>query len=88
MEIRTCVADTRVVNFDSDLVSLRRGDLDVLNRKLLACFPSNGGLASDGLQSVYANVSHSVVDVCWPFPSMRGHGGAGRVCELSAPFQL
>jgi hypothetical protein len=43
------VADAGVVDFDSDLVSLGGSDLDVLDGKLLASLPGNGGLAGDGL---------------------------------------
>lgn len=46
---RTCVADTRVVNLNSDLVGLGRGDLDILDAQRLSSLPGNGGLASDGL---------------------------------------
>lgn len=45
----TCVADTSVVNLDTDLVSLGRSDLDVLDAQLLASLPGDGGLAGDGL---------------------------------------
>ena len=46
---RTCVADTRVVNLNPNLVCLRRGDLDVLNAQLLPGLPGDGGLARDRL---------------------------------------
>lgn len=39
-----CVADTCVVNLDTDLVGLGRSNLDVLDGQVLAGFPSNGGL--------------------------------------------
>lgn len=39
-----CVADTRVVDLNTNFVSLGRSDLDVLDRKVLAGFPSDGGL--------------------------------------------
>lgn len=44
-----CVADTSVVDLDTDFVSLGRSDLNILNGEVLAGFPGNGGLASDGL---------------------------------------
>lgn len=44
-----CVADTGVVDLDTDFVSFGRSDLDVFDAKVLAGFPGNGGLASDGL---------------------------------------
>lgn len=45
----TCVADTGVVNLDSDLMGLGRSDLDILNGQFLASFPGDGSLASYGL---------------------------------------
>lgn len=44
-----CVADTCVVDLDTDFVSLGRSDLDILDGEVFAGFPGNGGLASDGL---------------------------------------
>lgn len=46
---RTGVADTSVVDLDADLVGPRRANLDVLEAKLLAGLPGDGGLASNGL---------------------------------------
>jgi hypothetical protein len=43
------MADTGVVDFDADLVGLGRGDLDVLDAEVLACFPGHSGLAGNGL---------------------------------------
>lgn len=39
-----CVADTCVVDLDTNFVGPRGGDLDVLNCKVLAGFPGNSGL--------------------------------------------
>lgn len=47
--VLTRVADSGVVDLNSDLVCLGRGDLDVLDAQLLACFPCYGRLASNGL---------------------------------------
>lgn len=44
-----CVANTCVVDLDTDFVGFRRGDLNVLDGQVLASLPGNGGLASDGL---------------------------------------
>lgn len=43
------VADTSVVNLDSDLTGLWWGNLNILESKVLASLPGDGGLASDGL---------------------------------------
>jgi hypothetical protein len=43
------MADTGVVDLDADLVGLGRGDLDVLDAEVLACFPGHSGLAGNGL---------------------------------------
>lgn len=43
--VRICVADTCVVNLDTDLMGPGRSDLDVLDGKVLAGFPGNGGLS-------------------------------------------
>jgi hypothetical protein len=45
------VANTSVVDLDTDFVSLGRSDFDVLNRKVLAGLPGDGGLAGDSLLS-------------------------------------
>lgn len=39
-----CVADTSVVDLNTDFIGPGRSDLDVLDRKLLAGFPGDGGL--------------------------------------------
>lgn len=49
VEILTCMADTSVVNLDSNLVRLRRSNLDILKTKGFTSLPGDGGLASDGL---------------------------------------
>lgn len=46
----TCVADTGVLDLDSDLVGLGRSHLNVLIAELLAGAPGDGSLASDGLR--------------------------------------
>ena len=46
------VTYTSVVDLNSDLVGPWWGDLDILNGKILAGFPGDGGLASDGLANV------------------------------------
>lgn len=45
----TCVADSGVVDLDSDFMCLGRCDLDVLYAQLFAGFPCYGGLASNRL---------------------------------------
>lgn len=60
--VRVCVADTGVVDLDSDLVGLGRGDLDVLNAQLFASLPGNGGFAGNRLgkrrrvSAIFSNV--------------------------------
>jgi hypothetical protein len=46
-----CVADTGVIDLDSDLASLGSGNLDVLNGQVLASLPGDGSLASNGLSN-------------------------------------
>lgn len=46
----TCVTDSGVVDFDSNLVGLGRCDLNVLDAQVFAGLPSHGRLASDGLR--------------------------------------
>lgn len=48
----TCVADTGVVDFDTDLVGLGRGNFDILDAQGLTGLPGDGGLASNGLQMI------------------------------------
>lgn len=43
------MADTGVVDLDTDLVGLGRGDFDVLDAQGLTGLPGDGSLASDGL---------------------------------------
>lgn len=43
------VADTSVVDFDSDFMCLWWCHFNVLNGEIFASFPGHGGLASDGL---------------------------------------
>ena len=50
MKTRTCVADTSVLDLNSDLVGLGRSHLDVLIAELLTGAPGDGSLASDGLR--------------------------------------
>lgn len=38
------MADTGVVDLNSHFMSLRWGDLDVLDAEVLSCFPGNCGL--------------------------------------------
>jgi hypothetical protein len=45
----TCVANTSVVDLNSDLVGLGRSDLDILNGEGLAGLPGDGGLTGNGL---------------------------------------
>jgi hypothetical protein len=51
-----CVANTSVVDLNSDLVGLGRSNLDVLNGERLAGLPGDGGLTGNGL----ANSRHYV----------------------------
>jgi hypothetical protein len=44
-----CVANTSVVDLNSDLVGLGRSDLDILNGEGLAGLPGDGGLTGNGL---------------------------------------
>jgi hypothetical protein len=48
--VRIGMADTGVVNLDSDLVGLGGSDLNVLDAQLLAGLPGHGSLAGDGLR--------------------------------------
>jgi hypothetical protein len=52
--VLTCVANASVVDLNTDLVSLRGGNLDILNAKLLASFPGHSGLASDCLERTWS----------------------------------
>lgn len=45
----TCMADSRVVDLDSDFMCLGRRDLDVLYAQVFASFPCYRGLASNSL---------------------------------------
>jgi hypothetical protein len=65
----TCVANTSVVDLDTDLVGPGGEDLNVLDGKGLAGLPGDGGLASDGLRHE-VNLSSSIAKV--PSPSTRG----------------
>lgn len=53
----TSVADSGVIDLDSDFMCLGRCDLDVLDAQLLASFPCYGGLASDSL-TVSGRLAH------------------------------
>jgi len=44
-----CVANTSVVDLDTDLVGLGRSNFNVLNGERLTGLPGNGGLTGDGL---------------------------------------
>jgi hypothetical protein len=44
-----CVANTSVVDLNSDLVGLGGSNLDILNGERLAGLPGNGGLTGNGL---------------------------------------
>jgi hypothetical protein len=44
-----CVANTSVVDLDTDLVGLGRSNLNVLNGQRLAGLPGDSGLTGDGL---------------------------------------
>ena len=54
----TCVADTSVVDLDTDFMGLRRGDLDVLDGQLLAGLPGDGGLAGNSLKNIKRRLEH------------------------------
>lgn len=60
-ESHTCVADTGVCDFDSDLVGLWRCDLNILVAELLSGAPGDGGLADDGLR-ITESASHMRCD--------------------------
>lgn len=47
--VGVCVANTSVVDLNSDFVGTRRKNLDILELQVLASSPGNGGLAGDGL---------------------------------------
>lgn len=67
------MADTGIVDLDSDLVGLGRSNLDILDREVLAGLPGHGGLAGDGLSRVpQSQLSSS------PLFTVRGYGGARR----------
>jgi hypothetical protein len=46
-----CVADTSVVDLDSDLAGLGSGNLNVLDGQVLASLPGDGSLAGNGLSN-------------------------------------
>ena len=54
----TCVANTSVVNLDTDLVGLGRSNFNVLNGERLTGLPGNGGLTGDGLVIASATRLH------------------------------
>ena len=49
LEVLTRVANTGIVHLNADFVSLGRSDLNCLDAKWFRGLPSNGSLASDGL---------------------------------------
>lgn len=53
------MADTCVVDLDTDFVGLWGSDLNVFNGQVLAGLPGDGGLASDGLDRKHLAVSSS-----------------------------
>jgi hypothetical protein len=54
------VANTSVVDLNSDLVGLGRSNLDVLNGERLAGLPGDGGLTGNGLAMASALRSHEL----------------------------
>lgn len=54
----TRVADTGVLDLNSDLVGLGRSHLNVLITELLAGAPGDGSLASDGLRKMAIGSAH------------------------------
>jgi hypothetical protein len=53
----TCVANTSVVDLDTDLVGLGRSNLNVLNGQRLTGLPGDSGLAGNGLAMASAGCS-------------------------------
>jgi hypothetical protein len=51
--VGVCVADTGVVDLDSELVGLGGCNLDILDAELLAGLPGDGRLTGDGLKPSY-----------------------------------
>lgn len=56
-QLRTCVADTGVVDLDAHLVGPGWRHLDGLDAQVFACLPSHGRLAGDGLNENISEVS-------------------------------
>lgn len=54
----TRVADTGVLDLNSDLVGLGRSHLNVLIAELLAGAPGDGSLASNGLREMVTGSAH------------------------------
>ena len=50
------MADTSVVDLDSDLVGFGRGDLDILDAQVLAGLPGDGGLTGDCLVKLVSGI--------------------------------
>lgn len=79
------MAHASVVNLNSDLMSLRRGNFDVFDGKLLACLPGDGGLASNGLVMAM-NLSDCVCLISRSGSGVIERFAAAVVVHVSLPF--
>lgn len=69
------MADTSVVNLNTDFVGLRGCHLDLLNAQVLAGLPGDGGLALDGL--FVTELALSRVAASYPSRLIRGVSSQG-----------
>lgn len=80
------MADTGVVDLDTDLVGLGGSDLDVLDGQVLAGLPGDGGLAGDGLFSVDSSVTDDVISHRPASSAQSSRGRLSLARSLSSPI--
>lgn len=84
----TCVANTSVVDLDSDLVGLGGSNLNILNGERLAGLPGDGGLAGDGLAMASVLFSQKLLIInSGASVIMRGSRKGVGACECNIPCQ-
>lgn len=84
-QLHTRVTDTCIVDLDSNLVRLGRGNLDILNGELFSRLPRHGGLAGDGLM-----FSNRLSIFCCSRANRGGglfHGGVIFIFRIALPFR-